>query len=339
MGMTIDRSDPGLPEIPLVDCGWAGPGALAHSLRPTMQAMIEAAERMYGRHVLRILDRRSAAWLLRNSSPYVGDIAEIARLSERPGANALNISYEWACTSGTGMGRLWRTLDWPFRGLGSGLVVARHESKSGPWLNVTWPGFIGVLTAMKLGKFAVALNQAPLRRRTGLTGFDWLIDRIKVNRSTDWPPTHVLRRVCESCASFEEAKDLLTGMPMALPALFAIAGPNGRAAIIERQERSQRVHEGPGAIANHWLSHGWQGRARGGHSRERLAAMSGRMNPQNPIGDFHWLEPPILNRRTRLAVACDIARGELAVLGLEAKGRLAAPATRMRVLSGLGSSD
>ena len=51
-----------------------------------------------------------------------------------------------------------------------GDLVARHESPAGSWLNVTWPGFVGVLTGMAPGRFSIAYNQAPIRRVTAWSG-------------------------------------------------------------------------------------------------------------------------------------------------------------------------
>ncbi|HEX9448381.1 MAG TPA: hypothetical protein VF920_10375 [Dongiaceae bacterium] len=58
-------------------------------------------------------------------------------------AYVLNLNYEWACTTGyhprpggAGMA-LYRTLDWPLR-LGGAVVVGRHQTSHGPYLNVTW---------------------------------------------------------------------------------------------------------------------------------------------------------------------------------------------------------
>ena len=46
--------------------------------------------------------------------------------------------------------RVWlvRTLDWPFTGLGRYVAVARMQGECGDFLSVTWPGYVGALTAM-----------------------------------------------------------------------------------------------------------------------------------------------------------------------------------------------
>ena len=70
-----------------------------------------------------------------------------------------------------------RTLDCPVGGLGGNVVVARHEGDMGPFYNVTWPGLVGVVTAMAPGRFSVALNQTPMRRYSPWCWLDWGIAR------------------------------------------------------------------------------------------------------------------------------------------------------------------
>jgi hypothetical protein len=84
--------------------------------------------------------------------------------------------------------RLLRVLDWRQPGLGRALIVVRQRGAAGDFANLTWPGFVGVVTAMAPGRFAVALNQPPMMS-WGLTApLDWLVGRIRVWRSRALPP-------------------------------------------------------------------------------------------------------------------------------------------------------
>ena len=87
-----------------------------------------------------------------------------------PGIWFLNGCYQWGCTALACEqgGVLWlvRTLDWPFPGLGRDLEIARMRGTAGDFDNVTWPGYVGVLTASAPGRFAACINQAPMWRRT-----------------------------------------------------------------------------------------------------------------------------------------------------------------------------
>src|SRR6185503_2298609 len=119
---------------------------------------------------LPVVDAITRRWLARSCSPYVCEIAAIATELDGPGIWFLNGCYQWGCTSlareQSGAPWLARTLDWPFPGLGRHLEVARMRGPAGDFENVTWPGYVGALTASAPGRFAAAINQAPLWRRT-----------------------------------------------------------------------------------------------------------------------------------------------------------------------------
>jgi hypothetical protein len=279
--------------------------------------------------VLAFLDRRSRQWVERNDSPYVPEIEHIAERLPGAGVHALNLSFEWACTTAAVGPVMMRALDWRLNGMGQEVVVARHRSPAGPWLNVTWPGFVGVLTALAPGRFAAALNQAPLRHRTFVLPIDWLIDRIKVNGTQAIPPAHLLRLVFETCSNFDEALEVLRDTPIALPCSFAIAGADGDACVIERQEESAFVFDGNEVMANHWLNSQWRrGRARGIDSEGRWRALRGWIKQTDMGQGFGWLRPPVLNRLTRLAATMNAANGALSVIGLGGKGTTAVPVTK-----------
>jgi hypothetical protein len=217
-----------------------------------------------------------------------------------------------------------RTLDWPFHGLGRTVVVAHEDSPAGPFLNVTWPGAVGVLTAMAPGRFSAAINQPPMIRR-GLTIVgDWLAQRARLWRSTALPPMHLLRRVATAARSYAEARAMLVETPLALPAFFTLSGiAPDEGCVIERLEERAEVHDGAGVcVANDWIAAGMpRGRARLGQNAERRAALA---CARDEGGVFGWLQPPVLNDKTRLAVVANSATGDLAVLGLERDG----PATQ-----------
>jgi hypothetical protein len=190
---------------------------------------------------------------------------------------------------------------------------------------------------MAPGRFAISYNQAPIRHRTGLWPIDWVLERIHLGRRRAIPATHLIRRAFETCGSFAEAFRLLKNTPIAYTGLFTLAGPDGEAAIIERAEDAARVHEGPGAIPNHWLNPHWRGHPRGIDSPGRLS--QGRLLlpvlKQLDHG-FAWLQYPMLNKLGRLAVIADLKTGDLVVMGLERGGAHAVPGTecfRINVLA------
>jgi len=323
------------PAIPVIDIGAGGPVALARRARPQAEALLTAARRQFTGALVDLADWRAKRWLARAGNPYLAEMDAIAAELGRRGVHGLNLSYEWACTAavapapeGGGM-VLRRTLDWPFHGVGRHAVIARREGPAGPWLDVTWPGFVGVFTALAPGRFAAAINQAPLRRRTGLMPADWLADRLGVGRSRALPPAHLLRAVFERCASYAEARAALTATPICLPALFILAGAApGEGCIIERTEDRASVIEAPAAIANDWLTAAFgPGKGRGYDSLGRQARMSACL--YNPDDDMAWVTPPIANPYTRLAAVMAAGDGRLAVQGWEKQG----PVTQIRHVS------
>jgi hypothetical protein len=321
---------PPLPEIPVIDIGAGGPLELVRRARPQALALLEAAHRQFTAPLVRAADWRGRRWLARAGNPHLAEIDAIARALGRPGAHGLNLSYEWACTSGVaadagGHTVLRRTLDWPFHGLGRNTVVARRDGPAGPWLDITWPGFVGVFTALAPGRFAAAINQAPLRRRTGLMPADWLIDRFNVGRSTDLPPCHLLREVFETCRDYAEAKNLLTTAPLCLPALFILAGSRpGEGCIIERTEDLAATVNAPAAIANDWLTPVFpRGTPRGFDSPTRQCLLAACQ--AEGCADLEWLQPPVANPYTRVAAVMDPGRGRLTLQGWERSG----PATHI----------
>lgn len=325
---------PAAPPVPFVDVGAGGGLALLAAAPERAQHLLDLAERRYlGRIPLRIADRNSRRWLARSGNPYLAEIDAVAEAVGRPGAHMLNLSFEWACTAAVGPdpqgvgARLLRTLDWKLEGLGETVMVARHDGPAGPWLSVTWPGFVGALTVLAPGRFAAAINQPPMRMtRIGPLGMpvviDWLAVRSRVLRSTALPPAHLLRQVCETARDYGEARRMLAAVPVCIPAFYTLCGlAADEGCLIERLERQAFSFEAPVCAANHWLAPGQTGRQRK-LSPERQAFLSGRMSTAEGLD---WLEPPVLNPTTRVAVLANPATGRLLVQGVEPRGPVTAP--------------
>ncbi len=323
-----------LATIPLMDLLDGGPVELFEQRQAAAERLLAFGGSTVPGVTLGALDALSRRWLQRSRSPYVGEISAIAK-DQPPGVWFLNLSFEWGCSTGVAAdpgssgSRVLRTLDWPVRGLGREVVVARMEGAAGIYYNVTWPGFVGALTVMAPGRFAAAINQAPMVHHS-MMGYsaDWSINSIKLLRSRALPPAHLLRQVCETCRNYEEARDVLRETQVALPALFALSGMNAmEGCVIERLERRAYVHEAPNAITNHWLSKSLRGRARGIDSRRRHRLMNGLCRVARDR--FDWLINPIMNADTRLAVVMNAAQSRLLVRGFEPEG----PATEIFDLS------
>jgi hypothetical protein len=338
-------------EIPLIDLGDEGPLALLRREPERAVRLIEAGRQQFGAPVMDVMDRLSRRWARRARPPYLSDLETAAGLGLPTGIWFMNLSYEWGCTTsatedlGGGI-RMRRTLDWPFHGLGRELVVTAHSAAAGIYYNVTWSGYLGVVTALCPNRFAVAINQAPILRRGpgGFTYpwvFDWLANRVRTYRGDRMPPTFLLRQVCEKARDFEEAVVELRDTPLALPVFFTLAGTErGQAVVIERCETEAYIEESPAVVANHWLNSGLRGRARGVDSVARHQRMIELLNED--LEAFAWLEYPILNSDTRLALEANAANDTLKVMGYERDGAATSlfdlSATK-RPLQGSGGHD
>jgi hypothetical protein len=312
--------------IPFIDVGAGGPGALADAQPRRFGDILAHGRRHYSSGLLRLADDIARRWLERCRNPYLGEIVGIAERShDQPGAFALNLAYEWSCTTGVSAQpgekgvRMRRTLDWPMDGLGRDVVVARFQGNAGEYYNITWPGFVGVATGMAPGRFAAAINQPPLAKQTGLRPLDWALARMSYWRSNGLPAMHLLRRVFDECVNYEEAKRRLCVEPIAVPAFFTLAGMEpDEGCIIERRESRYAVREVPACISNHWTTFPIRGWKRGVDTRARLDYMKTVFT--SPGNDFDWVAHPVLNETTRLAVIANAAEHRLIVRGFEADG-------------------
>jgi hypothetical protein len=343
-----------LAPIPVVDIRDGGPPRQAREGQDRARALRVACLEWFpliSRPLLPVLDFFTRRWLVRARSPYVNEIAEIVRVLRYPGIWFLNGSYQWCCTA---LAReegaspwLVRTLDWPFPGLGRYAEIARMQGPAGDYFSVSWPGYVGVLTALAPGRFAAAINQAPMKRRSHtrfLRLYDLCANAIEtLLHARDLPPDQLLRQAFETCRSYREARAMLEQTPVARPVIFALVGcAPGERCVIERTERGGHTRETETSAANDWLtgSDEWEARVGGGrllastfdeaaaNSRERREALAG-FSGRFAQGGFAWVTPPVLNPFTRIAVEMCPASGILRAVGYEVAGgdELPSPAT------------
>jgi hypothetical protein len=232
--------------------------------------------------------------------------------------------------------RLIRVLDWGLTGIGQYLVLARRQTPQGRFLDATWPGYAGVLTALAPRRFAAAINQAP---RVPISGVGWLdeaLGRIRMLRLDGAiPAAHLLRRVCETARDYADAVAMLAdeSVLLAMPALFTLAGlRRGEACVIEGLGRRRRLHGATPdgftvGVANAWLNDDWPGVPRR-HAVEWSATASPRENNhvrRNAIctvqgGAFSGaadLAPPVLNGHTVLVASANAASGVMILEALD----------------------
>ncbi|MPZ39341.1 MAG: hypothetical protein GEU95_15035 [Rhizobiales bacterium] len=332
-----------LPAIPVVDIRSGGPVRRATEGAERVRALRDECVAWLPRAATAMLpgiDAMTRRWLGRSRSPYIGEIGTIAATVGYSGIWFLNGCYQWGCTTlaceQAGAPWLARTLDWPFPGLGRYLEIARMQGPAGVFDNVGWPGYAGALTASAPGRFAAAINQAPLRRRTH---HPWLrpLD-IALNALGTWnirhiPPDHLLRNVFETCPNYSEAKHRLETTPIARPAIYSLVGcESGERCVIERTEEGFVTRNENTSAANDWFESApsWEARtradlmltctyeetaARSRARREHIANWTGQFSN----GCFDWVTPPILNPYTRVAVEMCPATGILRAIGYETR--------------------
>jgi len=352
MGVSQKGARKPLASIPYIDIrGGTQLDLLDAHLRGARDLMA-AATRTFGplgelasKAALPLGDRVSCRWLARNNNPYLDEIHAIADRVKRDGVYFLNVCFEWGCTSGvwqTDAGPLLRrVLDWPFPALGENIVVAHQTGPAGDFLNATWPGVTGVYQASAPGRFAAAINQAPMREHGAGFALDWLQARVATGKTDAIPPSHLLRQVFETARSYDEAKQRLCDTPLAVPAIFILAGiENGEGCVIERTETQFAVREmsdGRVCATNHF-EEAFEDRGMGW--RPRPIDSAGRLSCANMLDgeDDAWFKPPVANINSRLAMTANAATGTVEVLGTEGVDavtgvfRLAAQATTSRVL-------
>ena len=343
-----------LVSIPVVDVRKGGPIQHATEGRVRARALSDDCLNWLARPVrmmMPAMDMASRRWLRRSRSPFVREVEAVAEVLGFPGIWFLNSSYQWGCTAVArdedGAPWLARTLDWPFHGLGRHLEVARMRGTAGEFFNVTWPGYVGALTASAPGRFAAAINQAPLWRRTSkpwLRPYDMAANALRTWGIRHAPPDHLLREVLETCRDFDEAKRQLESTPVARPVIFTLVGcRRGERCVIERTEEEHSTRSEDTSAANDWLNYAepWEARVNttymltrsheeaGARSRARREALAAWSAPF-ARGGFAWVVPPVLNLFTRMAVEMCPAQGILRVVGYERRegSELPQPATQ-----------
>jgi hypothetical protein len=326
-----------LNPIPLIRAG--GPLDLVESRTAEARDLLATA---LAAHPLlpsaaRVGDLVAKAWLRRQASPYHHEIDAVARIVARPGVHFLNLVYEIACSTSGGLGpsggnRMVRVLDWGMHGIGRFLVAVHRTSVAGEWFDVTWPGYVGVLTAMAPRRFAGAINQAPRLTPTGIRPLDEIVARVGLAGARGTiPASHLLRRVFEAAPDYRSAVMMLADetVTVAKPAIFCLTGlAPGECAVVEAMGTKRRVHEeGNIAVANAWINDDWPGvpRLHAAVARAGETPLGNNIERRRDVAalarsEFRGvadLQPPVLNRHTVLVAMMEPGSGALKVEALD----------------------
>ncbi len=155
------------------------------------------------------------------------------------GTIALNFCYDIACSTGiylTKEGRpsLIRTLDWDLK-MAPLTIALTRKGTGGNWIDITYPGFAGTVTALG-PHFSAAINRAPMRRRFSKIKdaaktpnykppfIDRTLSFFQTLCSSDISPVHLLRQAFEECTSFDGAVHKIATTKTNCPVIIPIAG-------------------------------------------------------------------------------------------------------------------
>ncbi len=283
--------------------------------------------------ILPCADFVSKKWLEKSNNPYLDEINEYSNIIKSPGVYALNLCYEWGCSSAVfnnvNGSNLLRILDWPFSGLGINIKVLEQNCKYGKFYNITWPGLSGMYQGLAPGRFAISINQAPMRLHGLGLILSWLKNRIMHWRQNTLPPSHLVRYVFENAETFESAKKMLAETPISMPVFFIISGvEENEGCVIERLENDVVIRKidktGQVSVSNHFQTNldakaiGWKSRAL--DSNARASAVQKIDYTKISYEDFKFLNYPLVNPLTRLTMLANAATGELIVQGWEEDG-------------------
>ncbi len=297
--------------------------ALAAQQLRAARALLAVGDARFSRPLVAGMDWLSERWAHERNLPFNDEIALIAGLLGRRGAWFANLNYEWGCSAGviatpSGAPLLARVLDWPLRQMGSLAVVVDCRSEAGAWRHVTWPGCVGVLQGLAPGRFAAAINQAP-RRSFGLgphVGYamGWLAARLRCWRSQGVPPLLLLRQIMATAPNYANALQRLTEATVSVPVIFTLVGVRaGEYAVIQKSLAGTVVRQAT-AVTNCWLDAHLPGDLGMNQAPVRLA----KLQESLAVGDnFRWLQPPVLNHESRLAVEMCPATGLFRAQGWE----------------------
>tara|TARA_R110000868_G_scaffold262401_2_gene521064 strand:+ start:41022 stop:41951 length:930 start_codon:yes stop_codon:yes gene_type:complete len=271
------------------------------------QELLSAWADFFGKNRLKMDDIISKMMLYNKKFAYKKELEATVKASNLAGVYSLNFNRYLGCTSAIKDSILYRTLDVTAPALGETLHLVEKETPHGAYTNLTWPGFVGVATAVAPNRFALAYNEAPQPNR-------WpLINIFNIIVSRNIPPLWLSRQVMENCKNYDEAKKILTHTPLCTSAIYTLMGGEGEGCMIERTPTKSVVHTlnnaGYTVAGNHWQNDKFAGLVISSKktSYERCIFMEKFLRQEKPTNakPFDWLEHPIANDTTRFA--CELS--------------------------------
>jgi hypothetical protein len=204
-----------------------------------------------------------------------------------------------------------RNMDWPIKNMGKATRIFRFVDDDREFVSVGVPGMVGVLSGMVPGAYSATIDYAP---PTFMPGFDF-------------GPLFLLRKVLETCDTYEDACYALSHTRLSANVLFMVCSADGRACTIERTRNAFAhvpMRGGTLAVANHYRSAKFAKENKGWdpdiieHSKERAAVMEAGLKECGPRATLEQVAcaldvEPVLNDETRQMMTFDPSSGEMLV--------------------------
>ncbi|KRZ02591.1 Acid ceramidase [Trichinella zimbabwensis] len=173
-------------------------------------------------------------WIAKLPHPYREEIIGIAQIVNVPVAEDANGNMYAARNLDFGMLLGWDSInhDWTMTEILRKLVININWKRDGKLLykSAGFAGFIGVLTAVKPGKFTISINER-FSKNGGFIGIlEWIL-KIEQAKWVTW----LTREVMENADHFQEAVFSLSVVHLMAPVYFIVSGSEtGEGAVITR---------------------------------------------------------------------------------------------------------
>jgi hypothetical protein len=204
-----------------------------------------------------------------------------------------------------------RNMDWAVGHMGKSTRTFRFVDDGREFVTVGVPGMVGALSGMVPGKYSATINYAP---PTFMPGFDF-------------GPLFLLRKVFETCDTYEEACHALSHTKLSANVLFMVCSAKGQACIIERTRNAFAkvpMRGGTLTVANNYRSKKFSKENEGWdpdiikYSKDRADVLNAGLKG---FGHGASLEQvacaldadPVINDETCQMMAFDPSRGEVLV--------------------------
>lgn len=128
----------------------------------------------------------------------------------------------------------YRTMDWNMLELKPLTIEVEFKRNGIPiFVATTWPGYVGILTGMRIGTYAVSINY----RRVNEGMFRNLLNGL----FSCWPISFLVRYILENYSTYEEAKNAFRNSYLMAPVYIILSGKTGGR--IFTRDRTRNVRE------------------------------------------------------------------------------------------------